>query len=665
MRRPLFTFINVSGLSIGIACAVFTFLYVKSELGYDRFHANAGNIYRVNSIQKNSGETALVATTPPPLAATLRKDFAEVKHTVRVGRWWANFKSEAQVFEEKSIYAVDPSFLSVFSFPLLKGTREQALLRPDAILITEQTAEKYFGQGWQNKSVVGKQLSAKAGKDEYTFTITGVLSNIPVQSTLQFDFLVPFAFLEKFDNATEQWGYYSYYTFVQTAAGTDEARFAEKVKAQIATYRPGSETTLQLQQLTNIYLNSNVAYNSELGVVGNRSYVNIFITTGILILLLACINFINLSTAQTVPRSKEVGLRKTIGASRVQLVSQFLFEAAILCGAAVLLAFLLVELAFPLFSTLYGKPIRQDYDASFCMGLAVLYLATVLLAGSYPAFYLSSFKPVKVLKGVIVAPRRHRFRQALILTQFVVAVVMIIAAIVVASQLRYLRTKNLGFNRSQLLYVRLKAPDIKKNYRLFKSDIQQQADVAGITASTANMVDVSNSSNGIKWEGMQPGDDFLMTQMTVDADFLKTTGIALLEGRNFSSEVAADSAAYLVNKTAAERLGMWKNAIGKKLTFWGTEGTIIGILKDFNYQALTTSIQPMVFGTAPKSGTSTSWLKQSPARLLLPLHVLNVYTKNTIPSRLLNMALSTRRLTSSTIRNKEPLKSLPVLPCLQ
>jgi predicted permease len=614
MRRPLFTFINVFGLSAGIACAIFIFFYVKNEFAYDRFHAHAKDIYRITSTQNNSGEIAAIATTPPPLAATLQNDFPEIKRAARVGRWWANFKEGTKIFEEKSIYAVDPSFLSLFSFPLVQGNAAQALLQPDAMLVTEQTAEKYFGNEWKTAGIIGKRLTAKAGKDEYTFTITGVLKNVPVQSTLQFDFLIPFTFLEKFDNAKEQWFYSSYYTYVQTANGTDAARLAEKVKIQIAKYRPGSEITLQLQPLTAIYLNSNFAFNSELSIVGNRTYVNVFIITGIIILLLACINFINLSTARSVPRSKEVGLRKTVGASRAQLVFQFLFEASFLCGTAVLLALLLVELAFPAFKMLYGKEIRLQYDPSFAIGLGILFLTTVLLAGFYPAFFLSSFQPVQVLKGVFIAPKRQRFRQALILTQFVISVVMIIAAIVVASQLQYLRTKDLGFERSHLLYVRLKAPDIKKNYRLFKYDIQQQADIAGITASTASLVDVSNSTNGIKWKGMRPDDDFLMTQMTVDADFLKTTGMKLVEGRNFSTDFSSDSTAFLINETAAERMGMRGHAVGKKLTFWGVEGTVIGTVKDFNYQALTTSIQPMVLRYRPEEWHFNLLVKTKPGK---------------------------------------------------
>jgi len=254
MQRPLFTFINVFGLSAGVACAILIFFYVKNEFAYDRFHPDEANIYRVTSIQSNAGEIAAVATTPPPLAATLQKDFPEIKKVARVGRWWANFNVGTKVFEERKIYSVDAAFLTLFSFPLVEGNATQALLRPDAILVTEQMAEKYFGNNWKNIGIVGKSLSAKAGKDEYMFTVTGVLKNVPVQSTLQFDFLIPFAFLETFDNAKEQWGYYSYYTFVQTANGTNARLLAEKVKTQIAKYRPQAETTLQLQPFSSIYL---------------------------------------------------------------------------------------------------------------------------------------------------------------------------------------------------------------------------------------------------------------------------------------------------------------------------------------------------------------------------------------------------------------------------
>lgn len=316
LKNRLYTLINAGGLSIGIACAVFIFMYIKNELSYDNFHANASVIFRVTSVQDNSGEINTVATTSPPLAATLKRDFPEIINVTRVGRWYANFKGGKDIFEETKLYAVDPSFLSMFSFPLLQGNTRSALINPDAIVLTEKTAEKYFGKSWKSQNIIGKTMLAKAGSNEFIFNVEGVLKGLPANSTMKFDFLLPFTFLEKFDNAKEQWAFNSYYIYIQTVPQTDANILAEKLKSHITKYSPASSTTLQLQPLKEIYLNSHFAFNSELVTVGSMSYIKIFVVTGIIILLLACINFVNLSTARSIKRSKEVGLRKTIGASR-------------------------------------------------------------------------------------------------------------------------------------------------------------------------------------------------------------------------------------------------------------------------------------------------------------------------------------------------------------
>jgi ABC-type antimicrobial peptide transport system permease subunit len=249
------------------------------------------------------------------------------------------------------------------------------------------------------------------------------------------------------------------------------------------------------------------------------------------------------------------------------------------------------------------------------VGTLGLYLLLVLLAGLYPAFYLSSFQPIKIIQGVSSARKTLRFRQAMMLLQFSLSVIMIIAALVIGQQLRFIQTTDLGFDRSHLMYLRLKSPDVKKNYQVVKNEIQRQADVAAVSATTANLIDVSNSTNGIKWEGMQPDDDFLMTQMTVDADFLKTTGVKVIQGRGFSASIVSDSDAYLVNETAARRMGILSDAMGKRMTFWGNEGQVIGVVKDFHFQALTTSIQPMVLRYRPDEWHFNLLIKTKPNKL--------------------------------------------------
>ncbi len=612
LKKPLFTGITVFGLSIGIASSMLIFFYVSNELAVDRFHSGANSLYRINSLHDNAGQTDAVATTPPPLAAALHSAIPEIEQAARIGRWYANFKKDSSLFEEKKIYAVDPSFLTLFSFPLRQGNLTTVLQSPNAVVVTEATARRYFGEAWQGQNILGYVLKAKAGATEYAFTIQGVLKDPPANSSLQFDMLVPFTFLEQFDGAKDQWGFNSYYTYLKTKNPVAEGLLTQKVNAVFKQQRPQSSTRLQAQSFVDIYLHSNFAFNSELITPGNITYVRIFIATGIIILLLACINFINLSTARSLKRSKEVGLRKTVGASRRQLVIHFLGEAAILCALAVVAALFLVEVLFPFFSTLYGKEIYRAYNWPFFISTLLLYLLLVLAAGLYPAFYLSSFQPIKVMQGVFHAPKTLRFRQAMMVVQFSLSVVMIIAALVIGRQLRFIQTTDLGFDRSHLLYLRLKSPEAKKNYQVLKNAFQQQADIAAVSATTANLIDVSNATSGLKWEGMQPEDDFQMTQITVDADFLTATGVQLLQGRGFSDRIVSDSDAYLVNETAARRMGLQNDAIGKRLTFWGNEGQVIGVVKDFHFQALTTSIQPMVLRYRPEEWHFNLLIKTKP-----------------------------------------------------
>ena len=628
LKNRLFSLINIGGLTIGLACSVFIFMYIKYELSFDGFHANESNIFRVNTVQNNSGEINSVATTSPPLAAVLKNDFPEIAAVTRVGRWYANFKSGNTFFEEGRIYAADPTFLSIFSFPLALGSLKGALNDPSDIILTAQSAEKYFGKNWASQKLVGKSLSAKAGESAFVFTVKGVLKPIPGNSSMQFDFLLPFSFLEKFDNAKDQWSFNSYYTFIQTNEQANIKTLSRKIKSEIKRYRPQSSTTLSIQAFTDIYLNSNFAFNSEFLNTGNIKYVKIFAVSGTIVLLLACINFINLSTASSIKRAKEVGLRKTIGGSRIQLIFQFLTEAWLMCTIALISSAFLVKLLFPAFKILYGKQIELGYDTSFFAGVLILYGIIVLLSGFYPAFYLSSFKPGKVLKGLAIENKSTRLREALIITQFALSIVMIIAAIVISKQLNYMQTKDLGFNRSQLMYVRLKSPEAKKNYRLLKNDILQQTDIGGVSATTASMVEVSNQTNGIKWEGMKKEDDFLMTQMTVDENFVQTTGVKILTGRNFSANIISDSASYIINETAAKRMGMSGNVMNRKLEFWGIEGKVIGVAKDFNFQSLTTAIQPMVLRYRPNEWHFNLLIKAKPDKIQSTVKLVEKLYKN-------------------------------------
>jgi ABC-type antimicrobial peptide transport system permease subunit len=366
-----------------------------------------------------------------------------------------------------------------------------------------------------------------------------------------------------------------------------------------------------VQPLRDNYLHSYVAPDSELFVSGNVAYIYTFSAIGIIILLLACINFVNLATARAVRRSKEVGLRKTIGASRLQLVHQFLLEGAILCGFSFLFALALVQVCFPLFTALCGKNITFHFSINYSIALLLFYVLVVLLSGFYPAFVLSSFGAARVFRGAFVADNGKRFREAMLGIQFTVSAVMIICAVIISQQLTYINEKDLGFDKSQLMYVKLKSPGVKKQYQLLLQDIQQEADIESISATTANLVDVTNGSD-VAWQGMKQGDQMSVTQITVDENFMHTTGMKLAEGRNFSNAIVTDSTAFIINQTAADRMNFGRDAIGRKLSFWNVEGTVIGVVKDFNYQPLTTSVQPLLLRYRPDEWHFNLLIKTKP-----------------------------------------------------
>ncbi len=611
-KNGLFTFINLTGLSIGLACCLLLFLYVKNELSYDQFHQHAATIFRVTTLQNNNGEKDAIATTPSPLAATLQKDIPGITAVTRIGKWHANFKTGNAIFEEANIYAVDPAFLSVFSFPLQAGSA--ALQNDNVIVLTENSASRYFGADWKTKNIIGQSIAAKAGAAEYLFTVEGVLKNVPANSTLQFDFLIPFHVLETFDNSQNQWNYSSYYTYIQAGKNAALPLLQTQIQHQFAKYVPNASTLLQVQPLPAVYLHSDFAFNSDFIAGGDLTYLQICIAIGCIILLLSCINFVNLTTARAAKRAKEIGMRKTIGASRKQLIVQFIFEASLLCAIALLSALVLVQLSLPYFQTLCGKQLSVRYDFTYCMILLAFYCFTVILSGFYPAFFLSSFPASKVIKSVFTASKSKRFREAMLLFQFAVSIVMIVCAITITQQLQYLQSKDLGFDKNQLLYIKLKSPEVRKNYRLLQHDIQQQTGINKVSAATANLVDVSNGGD-VQWQGMQSSDAFSITQITVDENFLAATGMQMAQGRNFSSRLPSDSTAFIINETAAQKMNFDKKAIGKVLTFWGVTGSIIGVVKDFNYQPLTTAVQPLLLRYRPEEWHSALLIKTKPGSI--------------------------------------------------
>ncbi|WP_218919519.1 ABC transporter permease [Spirosoma rigui] len=639
VKNRVYSAINIGGLALGIACCLLISLYVYDEFSYDRFNTHYKHIYRIIERQKQADGIFDVAVTPGPLAAAIAKDFPEVALTTRVGRWHGSLSQGRHLIEPEQFLIVDPSFFSLFTFPLVVGDTSTIFRGPNEVIFSEAAAERFFGTDWKQQHVLGQTITFN---NEQPLKLVGIAKNPPVQSHIQFDVLIPFKWLERNYEWSMKWNSNSYHTYVQlrpdpSGEPANPAAFGHKIREQLSRYDSGNKTPLLLQPLSAIYLYSSFAFQTDYGKRSDIAYIHIFVSVGLIVLLIAVINFINLATARASQRAKEVGVRKSVGAQRSSLIAQFLGEAFLMTSLSVLSALLLAELLLPIFNELAARASRIPYHLpvfwAILLGITVV---VSLLAGLYPAFVLSSFQPVSVLKTGIAGhfSRVHtgrRFRQSLVVGQFVLSITLAISTIVIYRQLTFMQTTKLGFDKSHLLYVSLKG-NLRGKALAFKEAVSQLPGVDQVSVATSNLVDMSNGTN-IEWEGQFPKDAFSITQMNIDADFIRTTGMSMAAGRNFSAQITSDTAAalgtYLVNETAAKRMG-WTptRALGKRVKVWGTDGTIIGVVNDFHFQPLRVRIEPFIFRFRPKEFYFTLLIKTNPNLLPRTLaEVSGIYKK--------------------------------------
>lgn len=641
MKHRGHTLINSGGLALGIACCLLIGLYVVDELRYDRFHTQFPHIYRIVEKQKQAEGVFDVAVTPGPLAASIVRDFPEVQDAVRVGQWHGLLASGNKSVEASEMRVVDPSFFRLFSFPLVKGNTDRVFRSPNEVIISETVAARLFGPDWQRQPILGKVLNL-GGNDP--LTLVGVAKNPPLASHIQFDVLIPFMWLEKNDEWSNKWNSNSYHTYLKirpepSGKPADPSGFAAKLYGQLAQYNNDKDTKLLLQPLSDIYLYSRFAFQTDFGKRSDIAYVRLFSIVGLIVLLIAIVNFVNLATARASQRSKEVGVRKTVGAHRSSLVVQFLGEALLLVLLAVVFALVLAEMLLPAFNELAGKALVLPYAAPLFWGiLAGFTVCLSVLSGLYPALILSSFRPMPVLRGnILTKAGRSGFtlRQTLVGGQFMLSIGLAICTMVVYRQLVFMQTSQLGFDKSQLLYVRLKGA-LRERAMPFKQAVTGLAGVERAALSTGNLVNTENGSN-IEWEGQTAKDEFTITQMNVDADFMQTAGMSVSAGRMFSGRIVSDTlsgqAAYMINETAAKRMG-WQpaQAIGKRLTFWGTPGRVIGVVKDFHYKPLRVDIQPFIFRYRPKEFYFTLLIKTKPAQVARAIEEISAAYKKLEPN---------------------------------
>lgn len=598
LKHKAYSFINLAGLAIGIACCVLILVYVNEELSYDRFHENAGRIYRVGNEGQFGSEIWTSARTSHPLAPTLAQEFPEVQSAVRFYRLYKPLvRVGEKKFVEPCFFYADSSVFNIFTFPLIKGDPQTALTQPYSLVLSQEMAEKYFGE----VDPLGQTLPvAKLGD----FQITGVLKNIPENSHLAFDFLASYETLRaQSDPNLASWGSIVTSTYVLLREGTDPATLEAKFPGLVAKHQAASEGAtkrLFLNPVIDLHLRSEI--NGELGECGSMATLSILIIVAAFILLIACINFMNLATARSLQRAREVGVRKVIGAHRMQLISQFLSEAILLSLGALALALPLVELLLPAFNRLVGKNLDVDFTANLptLAALAGLGLLVGIVSGSYPAFALSSFKPVAVLKGQTKSrPAGARIRQALVVAQFAVSIVFIVSTMVVSSQLEFFRSKKLGFDKEQVVVLPIQDRSNNAQYEAIKNELRQNSNILNVAAASQ----VPGAGEGNYYynvEGISEG--LTLPTYFIDHDFIPTLVIELAAGRCFSRQFPADATgAFMINETAAKQFG-WDEPLGKTID-WdsGTKrGTVIGVVKDFHNQSLHEPIKPMILHIFPE-----------------------------------------------------------------
>jgi ABC-type antimicrobial peptide transport system permease subunit len=588
-RNKLFSAINILGLAVGMACSIFILLWVQHERSYDKFHKKGANIYR--TLIEGSGIQACLSIAP--IDNAMRKEIPAVKNTVTMARGDGLFEYGDRRFQEMLVFYMDSTFLQVFDFPLIKGNKNTAMLEPNSILLTEKTAKKYFGDA----NPIGKVLRMSGGEN---LTVTGVLADVPSNSHIQFDMIIPLRFFARNsdDFKNNVWDNFNYYTYVQLDEKLNSPAELKKVNKQINDLYKRHEKNLKLewslQPLFDIHLRSN--YLGDLPGHGNIQYVRIFSLVAIIVLIVACINFMNLATARASRRAKEVGMRKVAGAIRTQIIRQFMGESILIAFISLLIAIGIVWLLLPAFNNLSGKEITLNFLDGYLFlllpGIAVL---TGLVSGSYPALFLSSFQPAKVLKGTFSFGNRGAWmRNGLVIVQFVISISLMVAAFVVYNQLKFIRNKNLGYDRENLLYVPVTGKLWGSNDALRTNLLQNQL-TSDFTFLMSLPTNLETGTINVEWPGKDPKSQVIFPQLSIDENFQEVFKTKVIAGRGFLKDSKADEQNYMLNETAIRIMGMKpETAIGQPFSLWGNKGVIIGVVKDFNFKPIHKAIEPLV-----------------------------------------------------------------------
>jgi putative ABC transport system permease protein len=602
-RHKSFSLINIIGLAVGMAACFLIFMYVRFELSYDKFNQNFGQIYRLNTDIKSPNEVLHWSNASPPMGPAIQADYPEVKANARV--FGASFlvTNKNEKFQENNISFTDPAIFKIFTFPFIHGNAETALKDPFSMVLTETSAKKYFG----GTDVVGKTLRLN---DKQPVTITGVIKDVPLNSHFSFDMLISASTMEKMKLIDmKEWGNFSNSTYLlipdANSAGKLQAKLPDFLIKHISEdkRRKGYNYVLFVEPLKEVYMDTFRGAQ----VNGNLSNVYIFSIVAIFILLIACINFINLTTARATERAKEVGIRKVVGAERRQLTAQFLGESVIICLISFVIAAALSQLLLPMFNQLAGKIISHNIiEHGYIFILFIIALAIGFIAGIYPALILTNFDITTVLKGRFTSSVKGIFlRKGLVVVQFTISIVLIVGTIIVYNQLNYMRNQSLGFQKDQMLILDFSGDSLAQSMsETIKQELKQ---INGVLSASGSGTTPGNGNNVAYTEAESRSGALLPMNMNlydVDFDFIPQYGMKMVAGRAFSNEFATDSTkAFVINETTVKNLGYAsaKDAVGKKFNQWGRTGTIIGVVQDFHFESLQQNVKPLNLRINPRN----------------------------------------------------------------
>ncbi len=623
VRHKGFTFINLLGLTVGLSTFLFIVLWIKDEVTYDRFNKNLDRLFEVFENQTYSGNKIYTfKATPGPLAEGLQSEFPEVEVAAR-SNWGGR---ELFNYQEKSFYGegryADSSLLTMFTFQWLEGNPADPMPDRSSVVLSSSLAGKLFG----NESALGKIVRFK---NKFDLKVTGVYKDLPSNSTLQCEFVAPFHLFEEDQPWLQEWGNNGIMTFVRLTPGSDYIQFNKKFADYIKTKNKDSNVTLFLHPYKDLRLYSDFEKGKLAG--GRITYVKAFAVIALFILIIACINFMNLTTARSALRTKEVGIRKVVGARRGSLVNQFLSESFLITVIAMILSVIVVRLLLPYFNDITSKKVSIDFlSAWFWLGFFIILIVTGVLSGSYPAFFLSAFSPSAVLKGQSGSFLKGAgLRKVLVVIQFSLSVILIVSALVIYKQIYYIQNKNLGFDKENILYF-WDNPGVKKNFEAFRNEANSQSFIAGVGKADNLPYQVGSSSSDPKWDGKKDDDNILFDIYQTDYDMIKVLGFKLLDGRYFSRDFATDSSNFIINEEAAKRMRL-EHPVGANLECWGRKGQIIGLVKDFHNTSLYSPIEPLIFMLNPKN-TWVTFVKIQPGKTKEAVPYLEALVKKYDPA---------------------------------